>query len=202
MANKLYLTQDEKGSKKSHLSFILFSTCSSKVGQIKFDKGPAMKKFLISILFTALILSACSTATPQATLTLVFATDTSAPPTVTVASTETTVPTVEAVLPTDTLAPQNTASNVSFASQVLPIFQTYCVECHGGARTREGLTLTTYDSLIAGSFSGTVLIPGNANDSLFIQLIQAGEMPNQGPSLSAAEIQILMDWVNQGALNN
>lgn len=161
-----------------------------------------MKKFLIPIFCTAIILSACATETPPPTLTVAPATDTSAPATATAVSTETTVPTLEAVLPTETLAPQNTAGNVSFANQVLPIFQTYCVECHGGARTREGLRMTSYDELIAGSFNGSVLVAGNANESLFIQLIQQGEMPNRGPSLSAEELQVLIDWVNQGAVNN
>jgi hypothetical protein len=33
-------------------------------------------------------------------------------------------------------------------------------------------------------------------------LIIAGEMPNRGEMVTPEELQILMDWVNQGALNN
>jgi hypothetical protein len=45
-------------------------------------------------------------------------------------------------------------------------------------------------------------MPGNANQSLFIKLIEQGKMPKDGNSLSSEELQILIDWVNQGALNN
>ena len=161
-----------------------------------------MKKNLFAILWTALILSACATQTPLPTPQPVSATETSAPPTPTAVATETTVPTLEAILPTETLVVENISAPVSFANQVFPILQTYCVECHGGQRTREGLNMTSYDNLLAGSDNGTVLIPGNANESLFIDLIEQGEMPNRGLAPSSEEVQILIDWVNQGALNN
>lgn len=161
-----------------------------------------MKKFLMPIFLTALILSACTTETPPAAPTLVPVTDTSAPATATAIATETTVPTIEAVLPTDTAVIDNATASVSFTNQVLPIINTYCVECHGGVRIREGLNVTTYDGLIAGSVNGPVIIAGNANESLFVELIAAGEMPQRGPAPSTAELQIIIDWINQGALNN
>lgn len=161
-----------------------------------------MKKFLIPILLIVLILSACATETPQVAPTLIPATDTSAPATATAVATETTVPTVEAIVPTNTAVVENTSASVSFANQVLPIINTYCVECHGGVRIREGLNVTTYDGLVAGSVNGAVIIAGNANESLFVELIAAGEMPQRGPAPSSAELQIIIDWINQGALNN
>lgn len=161
-----------------------------------------MNKLLIPIFLTVLILSACTTETPPATPTLVPATDTSIPATATAVATETTIPTVEAIIPTNTAVVDNTTASVSFANQVVPIIDTYCVECHGGARTREGLNLTTYNGLIAGSDNGAVIVVGNANESLFIDLIEQGEMPSRGAAPSSTELQILIDWVNQGALNN
>jgi hypothetical protein len=156
-----------------------------------------MKKLLIPILLMLLIISACATATPQTTPTAVPATSTSVPPTQTPLPTDTSVPTVEA-----TQSNEVVTSNVSFANQVLPVLQIYCVECHGGARTREGLNLASYDGLMFGSFNGAVLIPNNANESLLVQLIQQGEMPERGPAPSSAELQAIIDWINQGAINN
>lgn len=161
-----------------------------------------MKKILIPFFLTALILSACAPATPQATPTPVPATETFVPATSTATATATTVPTVKALQPTDTAIVENSSSPISFANQVFPILNTYCVECHGGRRTREGLNMTTYDGLIAGSNNGAVLIAGSANESLLIDLIEQGEMPNRGLAPSSEELQILIDWVNQGALNN
>jgi hypothetical protein len=162
-----------------------------------------MKKILIPFLLIVLTLSACATATepPLPTVEPVIVTST-LPPTETPLPTNTTAPTVEVIQPTPVPPTENVASNVSFANQVLPILQTYCVECHGGVRTREGLNVTSYDALMAGSFNGAVIIPGNANDSLTVQLIAAGEMPERGPAVSSAELQLIIDWINQGAQNN
>lgn len=156
-----------------------------------------MKKLLIPILLMLLMVSACATATPQATPTAVPATATSVPPTQTPLPTDTSVPTVEA-----TQSSEIVTGNVSFTNQVLPVLQTYCVECHGGVRTREGLNLTSYDGLMFGSFNGVVLIPSNANESLLVQLIQQGEMPPRGAAPSNEELQVIIDWINQGAINN
>lgn len=46
------------------------------------------------------------------------------------------------------------------------------------------------------------IVPGNANESLFVKLIVEGEMPNRGTKVTPEELQLIIDWVNQGALNN
>lgn len=163
-----------------------------------------MKQYLIPILLTSLILSACATATqpPQPTIEIVPATSTFPPPTQTPFPTDTSSPTLETTQPTPLPPTENAVSSVSFSNQVLPIFQTYCVECHGGTRTREGLNMTSYENLMAGSFNGAVVIPGNANESITVQLIAAGEMPERGPAPSTEELQTIIDWINQGAINN
>ena len=161
-----------------------------------------MKKLFLPILLTAIILSGCATQTPLPTLQPATPTDTFIPPTNTSLPTETVSPTVEIILPTETLVAQNNTGNVSFANNIMPILQTRCLECHGGRQTKEGFNVSTYDNVLAGSFDGAVLIPGNASGSLMVQLIQAGEMPNRGPALTSEEIQMIIDWINQGALNN
>lgn len=91
---------------------------------------------------------------------------------------------------------------VSFTTDVLPIIQSRCVNCHGGDRTEEGLVLRTHADILAGSDNGPVITPGNAADSPLVELITALEMPKRGPKLTPPQIQIITDWVNQGALNN
>jgi uncharacterized membrane protein len=137
-------------------------------------------------------------------------TDTSAAqPTETVASV-TEAPTQPA-LSTDTAAPTDTAAvtqsaaqgvTVSYANDVLPIIESRCVNCHGGDRTEEGLSLKTYDNLMAGSEHGSVITPGNAVDSKLVKLIVSQKMPKRGPKLTPPQVQLITDWVNQGALNN
>lgn len=160
-------------------------------------------------LLTLMALSACGGSAAQtapepatATVALPEPTATEAP-----AATETAVPTVEAAQPstdpTESPATESAgAVTVSFAGNVMPILESKCIKCHGVESTKEGLNLMNYDNLMAGSFNGQVLVPGDAANSLFVQLIVEGEMPNRGPKLSPEEMQVIMDWVNQGALNN
>lgn len=94
------------------------------------------------------------------------------------------------------------AGGVSFANDVFPIIQSRCIGCHGEEDVEEGLDMRTYAGLMAGSTNGPVVIPGDAASSLFVTLVQQNEMPKRGPKLNPAQVQIFVDWVNQGALDN
>ena len=91
---------------------------------------------------------------------------------------------------------------VSYANDVRPILESRCASCHMGEFVSEGLDMDTYESLMAGSQNGPVIIPGDANDSLLIEKVTEGEMPKRGPKLTPTQIQLLKDWINAGALNN
>jgi hypothetical protein len=91
---------------------------------------------------------------------------------------------------------------VSFANDVLPIIQSRCINCHGGDRTEEGLVMLTYADIIAGSDNGPVVIPGDAEHSLLAELVSTQKMPKRGPKLTPPQVQVIIDWINQGALDN
>jgi uncharacterized membrane protein len=154
---------------------------------------------------TIFALAACGTQAPAPTATEP-ATATQAEPTPTQppAVTDTVVPATEAPA-TDTAVAATEApasSGVSFVNDVQPILNAKCIKCHGVEQVKEGLDIQTYEAIMAGSFNGPVIVPGNANDSLFVQLIVEGEMPNRGTKVTPEELQLIIDWVNQGALNN
>lgn len=160
------------------------------------------KQFLlISTLIFITALSACGSQTTQTPLEPAVTTEASAEPTQ--AATSTDIP-----LPTSTTAPvvdlptESSDADVSFANHVLPIFNASCVKCHGVEQIKEGLDMRTYETLMAGSFNGTVVTPGNPNDSYLLQQIIDGEMPKRGPKLTAEQILIITDWINAGAPNN
>ncbi len=99
--------------------------------------------------------------------------------------------------------PSETAAvGISFAGEVMPILKNRCVNCHGGQKTEEGLDLTSYDALMAGSENGPVVIPGDADTSLLAQTLFELEMPKRGPKLSPDQTQTIIDWIDQGASNN
>ncbi len=94
------------------------------------------------------------------------------------------------------------ATAVSFANDVMPIIQSRCVNCHGGDRVEEGLLMRTYEELMAGSENGLVIVPGDAANSLLVELVTNQKMPKRGPKLTPPQVQLITDWVAAGAPNN
>ena len=158
----------------------------------------------LTLSLTLFLIAACSgeSAPPTPPIT---DSPTEAPtqPTTPPTATYTSVPATETLpateVPTSDVATTGTAS---YASQVMPIFEAKCIKCHGVETKKEGLDMRTYNDLIAGSRNGPVLTPGDAANSLLVQLIERGKMPNRGTKVTTEELQIIIDWVNQGALNN
>ena len=93
-------------------------------------------------------------------------------------------------------------TEVSYARDVQPILESRCAKCHMGDFVSEGLDMNTYETLMAGSQNGPVIVPGDANESLLIEKVVEGTMPKRGPKLTPVQIQTLKDWINAGALNN
>jgi mono/diheme cytochrome c family protein len=96
---------------------------------------------------------------------------------------------------------------VSFADEVAPILNANCITCHGGLPDEEdvreaSLDLRTYESVMIGSEYGTVIEAGNADDSILLQLIEDGDMPEEGDPLSPEDIATIRTWIAEGALNN
>jgi hypothetical protein len=112
--------------------------------------------------------------------------------------------------PEETPPPEPTVNlaEVSFQAHVLPIFEEHCLQCHGGerpeggVRTEEGLSLKAYEDIMAGSWNGSVIEPGDVENSYLIEQVVTGRMPKQGPKLTPEEIAILTAWVEAGAPNN
>jgi hypothetical protein len=101
-----------------------------------------------------------------------------------------------------TKAAPSAKTNVSFTNDVQPLLESRCGTCHMGEFVNKDLHMDTYESLMEGSESGPVIIPGDANHSLIIQKLVDGEMPKRGPKLTPVQIQIITDWINAGAPNN
>ncbi len=83
---------------------------------------------------------------------------------------------------------------VSFVSQVAPILISKCGNCH--VRGNRG-------NFSAASFrnldNSAMIAYGVADDSRFIEVIETGEMPKGNLKVSESELEILKQWVNQGA---
>lgn len=154
-------------------------------------------KILITLLIIGLITACASQITDTPTST---ATEVPAAPTQTSTSLPTATNTAQ---PTLTSTVESVPSiSVSFTNDVFPILQSRCINCHGGDRTEEGLVMLTYDKLMTGSDNGPVVTAGDAQNSLLVELVSTQKMPKRGPKLTPPQVQVIIDWIDQGALNN
>ncbi len=99
------------------------------------------------------------------------------------------------------------APAVSYADQIQPMFDNRCVRCHGGVdegerRLEAGLDLMSYEGLLAGSEFGTVIEAGDTEGSILLEMVEAGDMPEEGDPATAEEIELLRTWIAEGAENN
>jgi nitrate/TMAO reductase-like tetraheme cytochrome c subunit len=103
---------------------------------------------------------------------------------------------VAAQLPTPT--PEPTPLPVvglpTFDANIRPIFAAECGDCHGDDRAG-GLTLTVYADALAGSDNGVVIVPGDVEASLLME-VQSGDHFNV---LSGARLELVRQWIGGGA---
>ncbi len=161
---------------------------------------------LILLLGLSLFLAACASAAPTEELPAVEVpsqVETAAPTAAAEEPAAEQVPAAEVEVAEPTSAPAAVASGgVSFQNDILPIFDRSCIRCHGGNRTEAELDLRSYASLMTGSENGPVIVAGDDEASELITQVVTGEMPRRAPKLAAEQLQLLVDWVNQGALDN
>ena len=94
--------------------------------------------------------------------------------------------------------PQTTsAEDIDFDSQVAPILASRCLECHGGAEPKGGLSLTTAEAAAKGGESGAAIVQNKPAESLLWGRVDADEMPPKHP-LDAKEKRVLKQWISQG----
>ncbi len=126
-------------------------------------------------------------------------------PTATPEPTATPAPTAA---PTDTPLPAPTETPVqvvaiTYSNDIRPLLERRCLNCHGGKDgIKGGLSVKTYADLMKGGESGAVILPGDAANSLLVQLITKGEMPKRAPKLPQNEIDLIAAWVAAGAKND
>ena len=92
----------------------------------------------------------------------------------------------------------NDNSNMlSYYNYIQPIFDSNCTNCHG---TAGGLNLFTYDGVLTGGSNGPAIVPFNHLESeLWIQCA-SGQMPPGPVNLSIDEINLIAQWIDEGAL--
>ena len=99
---------------------------------------------------------------------------------------------------------------ISYRADVQPILKQYCLECHadgGDGYAKSGLLMTSHESLMKGTKYGAIVKPGDGLGSVLIQLVEGRadpsiKMPHGKAALPKEQIEVLKQWVVQGAKNN
>jgi len=101
-------------------------------------------------------------------------------------------------------APAAEVKPVSFAHDILPLFQASCAGCHQPGKLKGGLDLTTYEGVLKGGKKGASFKAGDPGHSFIIEQISGDppEMPNKGDPLSKGEIGLVARWIKEGAKND
>src|SRR4051812_19445463 len=98
---------------------------------------------------------------------------------------------------------------VNFVTDVKPILERSCVQCHSGEKPKGGFSVETREALLRGGQSKEAAVtPGHSSASPLVQfvsdLVREMEMPplekrKSVPALTQPEIALLRAWIDQGA---
>ncbi len=107
-------------------------------------------------------------------------------------------------------APQQQQRKVTYTDDVDPIMQKHCAECHVAGQAgavESGFLTDSYESVMKGTRFGAVVSPGSATTSSLYNMV-AGKgnltvtMPHGRDPLSAAEVETIRLWIDDGAVEN
>lgn len=91
----------------------------------------------------------------------------------------------------------------SFAKDIKPFLDKYCLECHKGKGGKGGFDVTSHATVKKGGISFPGFIAGNPKESFMLELVEARSAPVMPPKKSkqptADEKKKLRDWIAAGA---
>lgn len=93
----------------------------------------------------------------------------------------------------------------TYATDIVPILERVCTQCHNPDKIKGELLLTTREGLDQGGENGVVVVPGQPDDSPLLTRCELpadhdDHMPPEGkPQPTAAELLTLRRWLEQGA---
>ena len=114
-------------------------------------------------------------------------------------------------LAADTKLPEaSTKENITYATDIKPIFDESCVKCHHGDRAKADLHMDSLEGVLKGAKHGKVITPGNPEKSLMVKAIghQLKDTDKWMPPLhnkagieplTPEQVSLIMGWIKQGA---
>jgi mono/diheme cytochrome c family protein len=93
-----------------------------------------------------------------------------------------------------------------YKTEIAPLIAARCAECHNPERAGRGksgrLDLTTIAGLLTGGKHKPAIIIGKSTESLLVKRVSSLDpqkiMPPEGEPLTAAQIEALKKWIDDG----
>jgi len=88
----------------------------------------------------------------------------------------------------------------AFDKEIMPLFASRCVQCHGAGKPMGGLDLRSLQALLKGSSHGAVVMEGFSEKSVLIRKLASRSMPppGTGQPLGDDQIEGIRKWVDRG----
>src|SRR4051794_7829515 len=106
---------------------------------------------------------------------------------------------------TSKLPPASAKKDVTYATDIKPIFDTSCTKCHGEQKPKAKLRLDTLEGALKGSENGKVIEPGNsAKSTLVLNVAHLGDEDDFMPppknkagikQLTSEQIGLIRAWI-------
>lgn len=96
-------------------------------------------------------------------------------------------------------------SKVDFAKDIQPILQQNCVKCHGPEKQKGKMRLDSREAALKGGKAGPAFVVNDAGKSEMLRRLTLPKtdddfMPSEGEPLAKTQIDLIKDWINQGAV--
>lgn len=100
------------------------------------------------------------------------------------------------------------AQTVDYTKQIVPLWDTYCIDCHDDTDADGEFRLDTFANLMKGGKEGVAIVVGKANDSMLVKFLEGHSgrggknefmPPGKREKLKAEEIALIKAWIDAGA---
>lgn len=89
--------------------------------------------------------------------------------------------------------------DISFATEIQPIFNNNCVSCHAGSVAPDLRSGNAYSAIMSNSY---IVANDLAASKLYQRLTGNGNIMPPSGALSSVNINLVKNWILQGAKNN
>lgn len=105
------------------------------------------------------------------------------------------------------LPPASTKKDLTYATDIQPIFEKSCFKCHGSEKQKGKLRVDSLPAVLKGSENGKILEAGDSAKSLVVYSVarvcvdEDDFMPpeDKGKPLTKDQVGLIRAWIDQGA---